>query len=71
MPSGMKLKTATFHHAEGITDPVRGGKTRGVSYETIKEWKGIEQLDRQDDHHALVVRRTEEGSLNLETLPLP
>ncbi len=57
--------------AGGITDPVRGGKSEGVSYETIAAWKGIEQLDRKDDSHALVIRRTEGGSLNLETLPLP
>jgi hypothetical protein len=67
----MKLKTATFQEAKGITEHVSGGKAEGVPYTTIAEWKGIEQLDRKDDQHALVVRRTDDGALNLETLPFP
>ena len=65
----MKLKTGTFSDAKGITDRVSGGKAEGVPYSTISEWKGIEQLDRKDDQNALVVRRTDDGALNLETLP--
>ena len=67
----MKLKTGTFSDAKGITDRVSGGKAEGVPYTTISEWKGIEQLDRKDDQNALVVRRTADGALNLETLPFP
>ena len=67
----MKLKTATFEGAGGITNRVERGKSEGVPYKTIADWKGIEQLDRKDDQHALVVRRTADGALNLETLPFP
>ena len=67
----MKLKTASFENASGITNRVHDGKSEGVPYETIAAWKGIEQLDRKDESHALVVRRTDGGSLNLETLQLP
>ena len=48
-----------------------GGGSKGVPYETIKGWKGILQLDKADDTTALVMRETEGGSFNLETLPLP
>ena len=52
-----------------ITAPVP--EKKGLPYETIESWTGIDQLDRLDAQHALVVRRAEGGSLNLESLPLP
>lgn len=67
----MKVSTEGVEKAEAITEHVRDGGTKGLPYETIKEWKGIDQLDRLDEKHALVVRRTEGGSLQLETLALP
>ena len=54
-----------------LTSPVGGGGTKGQKYETIESWKGIEQLDKLDDQHAIVVRKTDAGALNLESLPLP
>jgi hypothetical protein len=67
----MKISTANIENAESITNPVGGGGVKGQPYETIESWKGIEQLDRLDKDHAVVVRRTDAGALNLEALPLP
>jgi len=67
----MKLATDQLGQAGGIVDPVGGGGRKGVGYETIEAWKGIDQLDRLDSAHALVVRRADNGSVNLESIPLP
>jgi hypothetical protein len=34
-------------------------------------WSGVDQLDRLDNKHAVVLRRADGVSLNLESLPLP
>ena len=65
----MKISTDNIEKAESITGKVDGKK--GVGYETIESWKGIDQLDRLDAQHAVVLRRSDTGSLNLESLPLP
>src|SRR5437867_6819845 len=67
----MKINTDQIEKAEGIAAPVPEGGKKGLPYETIEGWTGVEQLDRLDQQHALVVRRAEGGSLNLESLPLP
>ena len=67
----MKITTASIERAESITAPVGGGGTQGQKYETIEAWKGVEQLDKLSATHAVVIRKTEAGALNLESLPLP
>ncbi|MEW6306156.1 MAG: hypothetical protein AB1705_22035 [Verrucomicrobiota bacterium] len=67
----MKITTDNIEKVEGITTPVGGGGTKGLSYQTIEAWKGVEQLDRLDDKFALVIRQSEGGALNLESLQLP
>jgi hypothetical protein len=42
----------------------------GVPYQTIAELKGVEQMDKYDDSNALILQ-TENGSLNLRSIPLP
>src|SRR5262249_14887767 len=66
----MKISTDKIEQAEKIESPVPGGGTRGQTYETIASWKGVDQLDKLDSEHALVVRH-EGNVLNLESLPLP
>lgn len=66
----MKIDTSEIEKADKIEDPVKEEK-KGVGYKTIENWKGIDQLDHFDKEHALVLRRGEEGVLNLEALPLP
>jgi hypothetical protein len=67
----MKVDTSNIENAEKIETHVAGGGTKGLSYKTIEDWKGIDQLDKLDSEHALVLRRGEGGSVNLESLPLP
>lgn len=67
----MKIATEGIDKIEGITSPVKGGAKAGLTYETIKEWQGVQQLDKLDKDNAVVLIRTESGALNLETLPLP
>ena len=66
----MKISTDNIEHAEKIESPVGDG-TKGQSYETIASWTGVDQLDKLDKDHALVVRHGEGNSLNLESLDLP
>lgn len=67
----MKITTENIANAESITSPVGGGGIQGTKYETIEAWKGVEQLDKLNNTHALVLRKGEAGALNLESLPLP
>jgi hypothetical protein len=67
----MKISTDHIEALEGITAPVPSAEKKGLPYETIQGWTGVEQLDLLDQNHALVVRRGESGSLNLESLSLP
>lgn len=66
----MKISTDNIGKAESITSPVAGGGPKGQPYDTVAELKGIVQLDRLDDTHALVLV-TAEGGQNLETVALP
>ena len=67
----MKISTDTIENTENIQAPVKDGGKKGLPYETIESWKGIDQLDRLDAQHAVVLRRGDDGGLNLEALPLP
>jgi hypothetical protein len=66
----MKVTTENIGEIKGITDPVRGGGTAGLKYETISDLKGVVQLDRLDKDHALVLVETPSG-MNLDTIALP
>ena len=51
---------------------VPDGETAGVPFERVASMQGVEQLDRLDDSHALVMARaSEDGPLNLEAVALP
>jgi len=67
----MKISTDNIENAGSITAPVPDGGKKGQPYETIESWKGVDQLDLLDPQHAVVVRRTDTGSMNLESLALP
>ena len=66
----MKIPTAGFGSAPAITEPVPDGDTAGVPHQRIESMVGVEQLDRLNDTHALVLARSEH-SLDLEAVPLP
>jgi hypothetical protein len=50
---------------------VPGGGTAGQPYETIKEWKGVEQLAKLDKDHALLLVKSRDGAVSLNTVELP
>jgi len=64
----MKVSTDKIEQAEPITEHVNDKK--GLSYETIKDVSGVEQLAAFDANNALIVRKTDKGQ-DLEALPLP
>jgi hypothetical protein len=65
----MKMPTSGIEGFEAITGRVEG--TKGLPYETLAEWKGVEQLDKLDDQSALILMRAEGGALELKTIALP
>jgi hypothetical protein len=67
----MKISTKDIGRSEGITEPIRGGGVAGQKYETIEALKGVVQLDRLNDGHAIIVVQNEGGSQDLETIELP
>jgi hypothetical protein len=67
----MKVSTDGIEGMESIVDPVKDGGTKGLHYETIAGWTGVNQLDLLDARTALVLRHTEAGGDTLESLPLP
>ena len=65
----MKIPTDGADAAGSITNPIRD--KAGLAYETIAALKGVMQLDQLDKEHAVVLARSEGGSLNLESIALP
>ncbi len=65
----MKVDMSSASKAESITSQVPD--TKGLPYETIKDLKGVVQLDKLGDTRAVLLVQNEAGSLNLETIDLP
>lgn len=65
----MKIAADKIGEAENITAPVSG--TKGLGYDTIDAWKGIDQLDRLDEKTAVLLVRGEGDALTLESRDLP
>lgn len=65
----MKINTDKIEQTEGITAPVPDKK--GLSYDTVPDWKGVDHLASLDAGHALILRRGEAGALHLESMALP
>jgi hypothetical protein len=65
----MKIPTEGAATAEGIVEPVKG--TRGLGYDTIAGLTGVEQLDKLDDAHAVILSKSQDGTLDLSTIELP
>ena len=65
----MKIQTEGIDKIEAITKRVPD--KAGLKYETIQGVKGVEQMDRFDRDHALVLLKTGTGSYNLDTIELP
>jgi hypothetical protein len=67
----MKISTDGIASAESITSRVADGGTRGQTYETISDLKGVVQLDTLDKDNALVLVQSQGGPVNLESIALP
>jgi len=67
----MKITTDGIANAQHIDSRVPDGNTKGQSYETIADLKGVLQLDRYDDSNAIVLLQAESGAQNLMTIALP
>jgi hypothetical protein len=65
----MKISTEGADTAKSITEPVKDKE--GLSYETITGLKGVIQLDKLDQDHAVVLVQADGDSMNLETVTLP
>jgi len=52
----MKVTTEKIESADSISLPVKDGATKGLTYETIAGWTGVDQLDRLDAKTAIVLR---------------
>lgn len=65
----MKLSTDNIEKLDTILSPVPDKK--GMPYETIAGWTGVEQLDKLDAGHVLLLRRGDNKDLSLESMPLP
>jgi len=66
----MKIRTEGAGTAESITEPVRGGGTKGLGYDKIADLKGVVQMDQLDNGHAVIVTDTN-GTIDLDTIELP
>jgi hypothetical protein len=66
----MKVPTEGIEKLEPITKSVKGVPT-GIKYDTLKELKGVEHLVKLDKEHALLLVKSKEGTLSLETIALP
>ena len=67
----MKISTKDIGRSKGITERVSGGGKAGQTYETIEALKGVVQLDRLNDTHAIILVQNEGGSQDLATIELP
>jgi len=65
----MKIKLEGVDKIEGISEPVKGGKTAGLTYEKLPN-KGVLKLDAFGKKHAVLLVRTDD-KVNLETVELP
>jgi hypothetical protein len=65
----MKIPTADFGSAAPITTPVTS-ETGGIAYQTIASMTGIQQLDKLDATHSVVIAQVA-GGLNLTAAELP
>lgn len=67
----MKITTDNIESIDTITSRVGGGDTAGLAYDTIESLTGVVQLDKLDEHRAVVLIKDESGKLNLQTIDLP
>ncbi|MDB5390793.1 MAG: hypothetical protein JWM11_6439 [Planctomycetaceae bacterium] len=65
----MKIGTQNLEKQTGITSPIKG--TAGLGYDTVKDLKGVEHLDKLGTTSALLLVRGDDKNLSLQSIPLP
>jgi hypothetical protein len=65
----MKVELATVAEIDAIT--ARIADTAGLPYQTIEEYKKVEQLDRLDKDHAILLVGADSGGFSLRAVELP
>jgi hypothetical protein len=65
----MKINAGQIAGSQSIEERVDG--TKGVAYETVEAWTGVNQLDQLDGDQAVVVQQIEGGDMQLVSLQLP
>jgi hypothetical protein len=65
----IKVDLANIDKSEGITERIPD--VAGLPYSTIEEFKKVDQLDRLDKGHAVLLVRNDGGSLALRAIELP
>jgi hypothetical protein len=65
----MKISTENIQRDEGIVEQV--ADKAGQTYETIEGLASVVQMDRLNDKTALVIKKNQDGSLDLATIELP
>ena len=67
----MKITTAGLKENKGLTEPVRDGEKAGQGYVSVDSMAGVIQMDKLNDHAALILVHPDNGTQNLRTVPLP
>ncbi len=67
----MKISTAGLKENSGLTEPVKDGGKAGQLYEDVVSMAGVVQMDKLNDHAALILIHPENGTQDLKTVPLP
>jgi hypothetical protein len=65
----MKVELATVAEVDAITERIKD--TAGLPYQTIEEYKKVDQLDRLDKDHAILLVGSDSGGLSLRAIELP
>jgi len=67
----MKITTDNIDKIDPVEKPVPGNNTAGLTYETVKDLKGVEQLAKLDKERAIILVKTDTGGYTLDTIALP
>ncbi len=67
----MKISTAGLKENSGLTEPVRDGGKAGQAYDDVPSMAGVVQMDKLNDHAALILVHPDNSPQSLRTVPLP
>jgi len=67
----MKIPTAGLKENKGLTEPVRGGGKAGQEYTSVDSMAGVIQMDKLNDHSALILVHPDNSPQSLKTVALP